>query len=60
MNVAPDDFMPPPEAVPFGHTTVLGAEVIAALAPRNGGVYGRDARRRGHTASILKRRPAPS
>jgi 16S rRNA (cytosine1402-N4)-methyltransferase len=39
MNVTPDDFMPPPEAVPFGHTTVLGAEVIAALAPRSGGVY---------------------
>ena len=58
MNVTPDDFMPPPEAVPFGHTTVLGAEVIAALAPQTGGVYV-DATLGGggHTASILEAAP---
>jgi 16S rRNA (cytosine1402-N4)-methyltransferase len=58
MNVAPDDFMPPPEAPSFGHTTVLGPEVIAALAPRSGGVYV-DATLGGggHTASILEAAP---
>lgn len=58
MNVAPDDFMRPPEAVPFGHTTVLGAEVIAALAPRSGGVYV-DATLGGggHAVSILEAAP---
>jgi 16S rRNA (cytosine1402-N4)-methyltransferase len=58
MNVTPDDFLPPPEVVPFGHTTVLGPEVIAALAPRDGGVYV-DATLGGggHTASILEAAP---
>jgi len=58
MNVTPDDFMPPPEAAAFGHTTVLGAEVIAALAPRSGGVYV-DATLGGggHAESILEAAP---
>jgi 16S rRNA (cytosine1402-N4)-methyltransferase len=58
MNVTPDDFMPPPEATPFGHTTVLGTEVITALAPRSGGVYV-DATLGGggHTESILEAAP---
>ena len=58
MNVAPDDFMPPPEAPAFGHTTVLGAEVVAAIAPHSGGVYV-DATLGGggHTESILAAAP---
>jgi 16S rRNA (cytosine1402-N4)-methyltransferase len=58
MNVAPDDFMPAPEAPAFGHTTVLGAEVIAAIAPHSGGVYV-DATLGGggHTESILMAAP---
>jgi len=58
MNVTPEDFMPPPGPAPFGHTTVLGAEVIVALAPRSGGVYV-DATLGGggHTESILEAAP---
>jgi 16S rRNA (cytosine1402-N4)-methyltransferase len=58
MNVAPDDFMPPPEAPAFGHTTVLGEEVVAAIAPHSGGVYV-DATLGGggHTESILAAAP---
>jgi 16S rRNA (cytosine1402-N4)-methyltransferase len=58
MNVTPDDFIPAKEAPAFGHTTVLGPEVIAALAPRSGGVYV-DATLGGggHTESILEAAP---
>jgi 16S rRNA (cytosine1402-N4)-methyltransferase len=39
MNVAPDQFLPGPVPAIFGHTTVLRAEIVAALSPRPGGVY---------------------
>src|SRR3954471_7420479 len=58
MNVTPDDFMPGPEPVQSGHTTVLRDEVVAALAPRPNGVYV-DATLGGggHTEAILEAAP---
>jgi 16S rRNA (cytosine1402-N4)-methyltransferase len=39
MNVAPREFIPGPEPALFEHATVLKREVVAALAPRSGGMY---------------------
>jgi 16S rRNA (cytosine1402-N4)-methyltransferase len=58
MNVTPEDFMPAPGPLPFGHTTVLGAEVIAALAPRSDGVYvDVTVGGGGHTEAVLEAAP---
>jgi 16S rRNA (cytosine1402-N4)-methyltransferase len=58
MNAMPDEMMPgaPPAA---SHTSVLTEEVVAALAPRAGGVYV-DATlgAGGHTEAILEAAPA--
>ena len=39
VNVVPMHLPPPPSRPREPHVTVLGHEVIAAIAPRNGGVY---------------------